>query len=58
MLKMFKFKNKHILKLDLDNITAAERKVLLEFKAHSDMGDGSAYMIRSRLTRFFYGGKI
>ncbi len=47
-----------LLHIDLDeDISAVERSIALDYRRHSDGGDGTAYMLRSRMTRMSYRGQ-
>lgn len=50
---------KHLLKLDLDpSVTQHEKEIVFHFPCHFDMGDGTSYMLRSRLPRIVYKDNI
>ena len=44
----------NILKIDLAEISEIERKILFEFYPHSDVGDSSEWIWRSRMPRYIY----
>ncbi len=47
-----------LLHIDLDgDISAVERSIALDYRRHSDGGDGTEYMLRSRMTRMSYRGQ-
>lgn len=47
-----------LLHVNLDaDISPVERAICLEYRRHSDGGDGTEYMLRSRMTRMAYRGE-
>ena len=52
---LFGARGRTLLHVELDgDITATERAICLEYASHADMGDGTDYMLRSRMTRMVY----
>ena len=52
---LFGARGRTLLHVELDgDITATERAICLEYATHADMGDGTDYMLRSRMTRMVY----